>query len=88
MNIFWYTIQARKGVHMIAEVIINRNAKSLNRTFDYHIPSEWEDIISVGTKVLIPFGRQKELEEGFVVGLKDKSDFPTKDIAKLEECLQ
>lgn len=73
---------------MIAEVIINRNAKSLNRTFDYHIPTKWEDVISVGTKVLIPFGRQKELEEGFVVGLKEKSEFPTKDIAKLEECLQ
>lgn len=73
---------------MIAEVIINRNAKSLNRTFDYHIPTKWEDVISVGTKVLIPFGRQKELEEGFVVALKEKSEFPTKDIAKLEECLQ
>lgn len=73
---------------MIAEVIINRNAKSLNRTFDYHIPTKWEDVISVGTKVLIPFGRQKELEEGFVVALKEKSEFPTKDIVKLEECLQ
>lgn len=73
---------------MIAEVIINRNAKNLNRTFDYHIPTKWEDVISVGTKVLIPFGRQKELEEGFVVALKEKSEFPTKDIAKLEECLQ
>jgi primosomal protein N' (replication factor Y) len=73
---------------MIAEVIINRNAKNLNRTFDYHIPTKWEDVISVGTKVLIPFGRQKELEEGFVVALKEKSEFPTKDIAKLEEGLQ
>ena len=50
---------------MIAEVIINRTAKKLNRTFDYQIPKEMEEYIYVGTKVLVPFGRAKKLEEGF-----------------------
>ena len=48
---------------MIAEVIINRTAKKLNRTFDYGIPKELEDLIIVGSKVLVPFGRFKTLEE-------------------------
>ena len=47
---------------MIAEVIINRTAKKLNRTFDYQIPKEMEEYIYVGTKVLVPFGRAKKLE--------------------------
>ena len=28
---------------MIAEVIINRTAKKLNRTFDYQIPKKWKN---------------------------------------------
>ena len=48
---------------MIAEVIINRNAKKLNRTFDYNIPKELEELVIVGSSVLVPFGRAKQLEE-------------------------
>ena len=48
---------------MIAEVIIDRNAKKLNRTFDYNIPKELEDLVIVGTSVLVPFGKAKQLEE-------------------------
>ena len=44
---------------MIAEIIINRTAKKLNRTFDYNIPKELEPYIIIGSKVLIPFGSQK-----------------------------
>ena len=72
---------------MVAEVIINRGAKKLNRTFDYNIPNELEDLILVGSKVLVPFGRSKELEEAFVVGIKEKSNYEVKNIAKLEENL-
>lgn len=72
---------------MIAEVIINRTAKKLNRTFDYGIPKDLEDLIIVGSKVLVPFGRGKKYEEAFVVRFKDKSDFEVKDIVKLEENL-
>ena len=72
---------------MVAEVIINRTAKKLNRTFDYDIPEELEDLIIIGSKVLVPFGKGKKLEEAFVVGIKDKSAFEIKPIAKLEENL-
>ena len=72
---------------MIAEVIINRTAKKLNRTFDYRIPKELEDIVIIGSKVLVPFGRGGKLEEGFVVEIKEKTEFEVKDIAKLEDTL-
>ena len=72
---------------MIAEVIINRTAKKLNRTFDYLVPEELEDLIIIGSKVLVPFGRGGKLEEAFVVGIKEKSDFEVKEIAKIEDNL-
>ncbi|MCI8383963.1 MAG: primosomal protein N' [Clostridia bacterium] len=75
---------------MIAEVIINRTAKKLNRTFDYQIPTLLEGLIFVGSKVLVPFGKGEKLEEAFVVKLKEKTDYPNqiKEIAKLEEQLK
>ena len=72
---------------MIAQVIINTTAKQLNRTFDYNIPTNLEEQIFIGTKVLVPFGRKKDLEEGFVVGFKQKSEYIVKDIEKLEDAL-
>mgnify|MGYP002549694111 FL=1 len=72
---------------MVAEVIINSTAKKLNRVFDYNIPKELEDLIVVGSKVLVPFGNMKKLEEAYVVAIKEKSEFKIKDIAKLEENL-
>ena len=59
---------------MIAEVIINSNVKNLDKTFDYNIPIELEDKVKVGSRVLLQFGNMKSLEEGFVVGIKEKSD--------------
>ena len=72
---------------MIAEVIVNRTAKKLNRTFDYHIPKELENFILTGSKVLVPFGKGEKLEEAFVVGIKEKSEFAVKEIAKIEDNL-
>lgn len=76
-----------KGEIMIAEIIINRTAKKLNRTFDYKVPKEMEEYIYVGTKVLVPFGRAKKLEEGFVVGFKERTEYEVKEIVKIEDNL-
>ena len=72
---------------MIAEVIINRTAKKLNRTFDYNIPKELEDFVIIGSKVLVPFGKNGKLEEAFVVKIKKKSEYEVKDIEKIEDSL-
>ena len=67
---------------MIAEVVINSTVKNLDRVFDYAIPVEMEDEIEIGSRVLIPFGRSTNYEEGFVVGLKEKSDYEVKEILR------
>ena len=75
---------------MLAEVIINRTAKKLNRTFDYHIPEELEGLIFVGSKVLVPFGKGEKLEEAFVTKLKETTNYESKikAIVKIEEQLK
>lgn len=72
---------------MIAEVIIQSNVKNLNRVFDYRVPSEYEKnaIELIGARVRVPFGRMKTLEEGFIVNIKDKTEYEVKEIAKIEE---
>lgn len=70
---------------MIAEIIINSNAKDLDKTFDYEVPEEMIDKIKIGSRVLVPFGYRKKLEEGFVIGFKEKSLYETKQIKSFEE---
>ena len=72
---------------MIAEIIIQSNVKNLNRVFDYKIPIEDEEkaIELIGARVLVPFGRMKSLEQGFIVNIKEKTEYEVKEIAKVEE---
>lgn len=70
---------------MIAQILINSNAKDLDKTFDYKVPREMENKIKIGNRVLVPFGRRKILEEGFVIGFKEESLYETKEIKAFEE---
>ena len=77
---------------MIAEIIINRSAKKLNRTFDYNIPQELEELVMIGSTVLVPFGKtakgkEANLEEGYVVNIKEKTTYEVKDIVQIKHNL-
>ena len=70
---------------MVAEIIINSTVKTLNRVFDYNIPEYLENRVYAGVRVLVPFGKGGKLVQGFVVNIKEKSEYEVKDIAKLED---
>ena len=70
---------------MIAEIIINSSVRNLNKIFDYKIPKEFEEKIKIGSRVLVQFGNIKSLEEGFVINLKDSSNYKVKEIKGMEE---
>ncbi len=64
---------------MYADVLVQYGAKTLDRTFTYHIPDSLIDDVKVGMKVYVPFGAQKI--NGFVVAINDdKPNKETKDI--------
>lgn len=68
---------------MIAQVIVDVSAYPVDRPFDYIIPTELQELIEVGCRVKVPFGKRNVL--GFIIGLKEQSDFP---IDKLKPIVQ
>ena len=67
---------------MVAEVIIDSSVSKLNKIFDYEIPDNLK--VKIGSRVFVPFGSKKELEEGIVVNIKEKSEYKVKPIAGLQ----
>ncbi len=56
---------------MFAKVIIDQDAKALDREFEYKIPDDME--VGIGERVMVPFG--KRLLQGFIVEKTEKSEF-------------
>ncbi|CAG9607465.1 primosomal protein N' [Pseudoneobacillus rhizosphaerae] len=57
----------------IASVIVDVPARQTDKSFDYLIPDEYIGSILPGMRIIVPFGPRKI--QGFVVDLKDESDF-------------
>ncbi len=57
----------------IAKVIVDVPASSINQTFDYKIPGQFQDILKIGMRVIVPFGPRKIM--GFVVERTSESSF-------------
>ena len=60
---------------MIAEVVINSQARGLGRVFDYKVNEDMIGTVTVGQMVTVPFGLGNRLETAFIVKLKEKSEF-------------
>jgi primosomal protein N' (replication factor Y) (superfamily II helicase) len=68
----------------VARVAIDSPLPQLDRLFDYEIAETLRDVITIGSRVRVPFGRGAGLSDGFVVELVESSDFNGK-LARLEE---
>lgn len=67
---------------MYVKVLIETRVKSNNMTFTYHVPSNVEDNLLIGKRVLVPFSNRTV--EGFVLGYDAKTDdYEIKDIIKI-----
>lgn len=56
---------------MIIEVLVELSHRSIDKTFDYLVPTELKEKVKVGIRVLVPFGNQKL--EGFVMKIKPEA---------------
>jgi len=63
----------------IAQIIVDNKCKETDREYSYLIPEGMS--LSVGHRVIVPFGRSNKKVEGYVVGIKNSVDF---DICKLK----
>ena len=64
-----------------ANVIIDQDAKALDREFVYKIPDDLD--VTLGERVLVPFGAR--VLEGFVVDITDETDY---DISKVKPIIR
>ncbi len=64
----------------IAKVIVNL---SLDRPFDYLVPDSLLASVAPGVMVYVPFGHSRR--RGYVVGLKDESDYPADKLKSIED---
>ena len=62
---------------MYVDVLVELKAKKLDKTFTYNVPSDMTSMVSVGKRVLVPFGRQKL--EGFIIGINNNDSFGVVD---------
>ena len=67
---------------MYADIIIDISVENLDRTFQYHIPENFEDSVTVGSKVNIPFGKGNRKITGYVVGISDEAKI---DVTKIKD---
>ena len=69
---------------MYANVIIEYPVKSLNKMFIYKVPEKLQDVIQVGMKVYVPFGKSEVF--GFVMELKNTNDtdYELKEIIRID----
>ena len=65
---------------MQANVLVEINAKKLDKTFTYHIPKNLESDVMIGKRVRVPFA--KKYLEGFVLSIHEdqKLEYEIKDI--------
>jgi len=70
---------------MFAEIIVDITNGSVDRVFDYRVPPEFE-FVKPGYRVLAPFnGREVE---GYVINIKDKSEYDEKKIKPIVKALE
>ena len=70
---------------MIAEVVLNSVTKATDSIYHYEIPAEMEDVLSVGMRVTVGFGKGNRPKEAYVVGIVEKSEYPS--LKKISEII-
>ena len=56
---------------MFAEIIIDQDAKALDRVFEYIIPDDLD--VNIGMRVYVPFG--KRILQGYIINIKDSCEY-------------
>ncbi len=71
-----------------ANIIVDISMEKLDKTFQYRIPEELKDALTVGMQVVVPFGNGTRTLTGYVVELTDTCEFDPsrmKEIQKIAE---
>ena len=64
------------SIAKLAQVIVNHNSYFTDKLFDYIIPSQLEDEIQRGMRVLVPFGAGNKKLEAYVFNIVETDELP------------
>ncbi len=60
--------------HMQAKIIVDVPLMQTDKPFTYSIPETFEELIRVGSRVHVPFGKGNRLLQGFVISIEENTD--------------
>ena len=63
---------------MTIDVLVEINLNKKDKTFTYLVPDKFKEDISIGKRVLVPFGKQ--VLEGFILGIGNDKSIDLKEI--------
>ncbi len=58
---------------MIAKILVDIKSKNVDKTYDYKIPPKYIDILEIGARVIVPFGKRNVM--GFCLGVAKTSEY-------------
>ena len=56
---------------MLAKVMIDVPSMQTDKPYSYRIPTEFQEMVQVGIRVHVPFGRGNRLIQGIIVGISE-----------------
>lgn len=72
----------------VAAVIVDNSSREMDRAFDYGIPVSFQNKIRIGMRVVVPFGNGNKKLEGYVIELKNISDYPIERLKNIEDIIE
>ena len=71
-----------------ANIIVDISHEKVDRPFQYIIPDSLRDQIEVGVRVRVPFGMGNKIQEGYVMEVTDRSDYPEDRLKTILEVVE
>ena len=63
----------------IAKIIVDVPLMQTDQPYSYKIPEEFKDMLEVGMRVHVPFGKVNRLIQGIVLGMEQENDTEVAD---------
>ena len=71
----------------IAKIIVDVPLMQTDQPYSYKIPEEFVDMLEVGMRVHVPFGKANRLIQGIVLGMEQESEVVYEDLKEIAEVL-
>ena len=71
----------------IAKIIVDVPLMQTDQPYSYKVPEEFADMLEVGMRVHVPFGKANRLIQGIVLGMEQESEVADEDLKEIVEVL-